>query len=141
MPPIFGLANRRHSVAQWRHRTLRFPQHVQRKRQVGVSVDQTFVESDRAPKAAACRPMPPLIFEAPGATVLDLFEQAVRAEPRILDCCCVAGSNDYLIRFAYQDAEDLERFHTEVLMRLPGVARSNSMQVLRTVEKTTAQAL
>jgi len=50
----------------------------------------------------------------------------------------VAGSNDYLIRFAYRDAEDLERFHTEVLMRLPGVERSNSMLVLRTVKKTTA---
>lgn len=72
---------------------------------------------------------------------LDLFEQAVRGEPRILDCYYVAGSNDYLIRFAYRDAEDLERFHTEVLMRLPGVARTNSMLVLRTVKKTTALAL
>jgi len=72
---------------------------------------------------------------------LDLFEQAVRSEPRILDCFYVAGSNDYLIRFAYRDAEDLERFHTEVLMRLPGVARSNSMLVLRTVKRTTAVPL
>ena len=69
---------------------------------------------------------------------LDNFEQAVRDERRILDCYYVAGSNDYLIRFTYRDAEDLERFHTDVLMRLPGVARSNSMLVLRTVKKTTA---
>ena len=69
------------------------------------------------------------------------FEQAVRDEPHVLDCYYVAGSNDYLIRFTYRDAEDLERFHTEVLMRLPGVARSNSMLVLRTVKKTTALAL
>ncbi len=80
-------------------------------------------------------------LETLGGNALDLFEQAVRAEARILDCYYVAGSNDYLIRFAYQDAEDLERFHTEVLMRLPGVARSNSMLVLRTVKKTTALAL
>ena len=80
-------------------------------------------------------------LETLGGNALDVFEQAVRAEPRILDCYYVAGSNDYLIRFAYQDAEDLERFHTEVLMRLPGVARSNSMLVLRTVKKTTALAL
>jgi Lrp/AsnC family transcriptional regulator, leucine-responsive regulatory protein len=46
-----------------------------------------------------------------------------------------------LIRFTYRDAEDLERFHTEVLMRLPGVMRSNSMPVLRTVKKTTALTL
>lgn len=70
--------------------------------------------------------------------VLKGFEQAVRDEPEILDCFYVAGSNDYLIRFSYRDAEDLERFHTNVLMRLPGVERSNSMLVLRTVKKTTA---
>ena len=73
--------------------------------------------------------------------VLEAFEQAVRDEPRVLDCYYVAGSNDYLLRFTYNDAEDLERFHTEVLMRLPGVMRSNSMLVLRTVKKTTALRL
>jgi Lrp/AsnC family transcriptional regulator, leucine-responsive regulatory protein len=72
---------------------------------------------------------------------LTAFERAVRDEPRVLDCYYVAGSNDYLIRFTYRDAEDLERFHTEVLMRLPGVMRSNSMLVLRTVKKTTALTL
>jgi DNA-binding Lrp family transcriptional regulator len=69
------------------------------------------------------------------------FEQAARDEPEVLDCFYVAGSNDYLIRFSYRDAEDLERFHTQVLMRLPGVERSNSMLVLRTVKRTTALPL
>ena len=70
--------------------------------------------------------------------VLKAFEQAVRDEPEVLDCFYVAGSNDYLLRFSYRDAEDLERFLTHILMRLPGVERSNSMLVLRTVKKTTA---
>jgi len=69
---------------------------------------------------------------------LGAFEQAVRDIPEILDCFYVAGTNDYLMRFAYKDAEDLERLHSHVLMHLPGVARSNSMLVLRTVKKTTA---
>lgn len=69
---------------------------------------------------------------------LDAFERAVRDTPEILDCFYVAGSNDYLLRFAYRDAEDLERLHAQVLPRLPGVMRSNSMLVLRTVKKTTA---
>lgn len=73
--------------------------------------------------------------------LLEAFEQAVRDSPDILDCFYVAGANDYLIRFAYRDAEDLERFHSQVLMHLPGVARSNSMLVLRTVKKTTALPL
>jgi DNA-binding Lrp family transcriptional regulator len=80
-------------------------------------------------------------LESMNNALLEAFERAVRQEPQILDCYYVAGSNDYLIRFAYRDAEDLERFHTEVLMRLPGVERSNSMLVLRTVKKTTALPL
>lgn len=75
------------------------------------------------------------------AQQLDAFEQAVRDTPEILDCVYVAGANDYLVRLAYRDAEDLERLHTDVLQRLPGVVRSNSMLVLRTVKKTTALAL
>jgi len=77
-------------------------------------------------------------LESMNTPQLEAFEQAVRDQPEVLDCFYVAGSNDYLIRFTYRDAEDLERIHSDVLMRLPGVARSNSMLVLRTVKKTTA---
>ena len=77
-------------------------------------------------------------LESMNTPQLEAFEQAVRDQPEVLDCYYVAGSNDYLIRFAYHDAEDLERFHSEVLMRLPNVARANSLLVLRTVKKTTA---
>ena len=72
---------------------------------------------------------------------LEAFERAVRDAPEILDCFYVAGTEDYLIRFTYRDAEDLEHFFAEVLQRLPGVVRSNSMLVLRTVKKTTALPL
>ena len=72
---------------------------------------------------------------------LEAFEQAARDTPEILDCFYVAGTNDYLLRFTYRDAEDLEHFHSHVLSSLPGVTRSNSMLVLRTVKKTTALAL
>jgi DNA-binding Lrp family transcriptional regulator len=80
-------------------------------------------------------------LESMNTQQLEAFEQAVRDQPEVLDCYYVAGSNDYLIRFSYSDAEDLERFHSEVLMRLPGVARSNSLLVVRTVKKTTALPL
>ena len=69
------------------------------------------------------------------------FEKAVCAVPEILDCFYVAGTNDHLLRFSYGDAADLERLHLQVLERLPGVVRSNSMLVLRTVKKTTALAI
>ncbi len=80
-------------------------------------------------------------LESTQGSLREAFEQAVRDTPEILDCAYVAGANDYLVRFTYRDAEDLERFHAEVLARLPGVVRSNSMLVLRTVKKTTALRL
>ena len=80
-------------------------------------------------------------LESMNTPQLEAFEQAVRDQPEVLDCFYVAGSNDYLIRFTYRDAEDLERIHSEVLMRLPNVARTNSLLVLRTVKKTTALPL
>jgi Lrp/AsnC family transcriptional regulator, leucine-responsive regulatory protein len=80
-------------------------------------------------------------LESMNTPQLEAFERAVRDQSEVLDCYYVAGSNDYLIRFTYRDAEDLERFHSDVLMRLPGVARSNSMLVLRTVKRTTALPL
>lgn len=80
-------------------------------------------------------------LERVSPAALSAFEQAVRDSPDILDCFYVAGSNDYLIRFAYRDSEDLERMHSQVLMHLPEVARSNSMLVLRTIKRTTALEL
>jgi len=77
-------------------------------------------------------------LETTNSKQLAAFERAVRDQPEVLDCFYVAGPNDYLIRFAYRDPQDLERFHAQVLAQLPGVARSNSMLVLRTVKKTTA---
>lgn len=82
------------------------------------------------------RHVPPSAFF--GHARLSLVAQKLA---EILAGYCVAGSNDDLIRFAYRDAEDLERFHTEVLMRLPGVMRSDSMLVLNTVKKTASLAL
>lgn len=66
------------------------------------------------------------------------FEQAVADAPDILDCYYLAGTSDYLLRFVYKDADDLERLHTHVLMQLPGVAKANSMLVLRTVKRSSA---
>ncbi len=80
-------------------------------------------------------------LESTSPTQIAAFEQAVCDQPEVLDCFYVAGSNDYLIRFTYRDAEALEQFHADVLMRLPGVARLNSLLVLRTVKKTTALPL
>lgn len=69
---------------------------------------------------------------------MEVFEKAVLKPPEIQECFLIAGSNDYLVRIVYRDSTDLERIHTDILMKLPGVVRTQSTLVLRTVKKTTA---
>jgi Lrp/AsnC family leucine-responsive transcriptional regulator len=78
-----------------------------------------------------------ITLDQQGRQALDTFEAAVRGVPEILECHLLAGASDYLVRVVFRDAADLERIHTEILTRLPGVVRVNSTLTLREVKKTT----
>ncbi len=69
---------------------------------------------------------------------LDAFERALASVPEVMECYLIAGDTDFMIRLIYADAAEFERIHTDVLTRLPGVARVQSTLALRTVKKTTA---
>jgi Lrp/AsnC family transcriptional regulator, leucine-responsive regulatory protein len=68
---------------------------------------------------------------------LDAFEAKVRLVPEIQECYLLAGQSDYLLRVIFRDMADLERLHSEVLTRLPGVVRVQSQLTLRTVKRTS----
>ena len=68
---------------------------------------------------------------------LDAFEARVKLVPQIQECYLLAGQSDYLLRVVFHDMEDLERLHSEVLTRVPGVMRVQSTLTLRTVKRTT----
>jgi Lrp/AsnC family transcriptional regulator, leucine-responsive regulatory protein len=72
-----------------------------------------------------------------GRQTLNAFEEAVADIGEIMECYLLAGQADYLVRVIYQDAEDFERIHTDILTRLPGVVRVQTTLTLRTVKKTT----
>ncbi|WGF90016.1 Lrp/AsnC family transcriptional regulator [Marinivivus vitaminiproducens] len=61
------------------------------------------------------------------------FESAVRRCPEVGACYLMSGVSDYLLRIEARDAADYERIHTEVLSRMPGVARIQSSFSIRTV--------
>lgn len=69
---------------------------------------------------------------------LDAFEAKVKHVAEIQECYLLAGQSDYLLRIVFRDMEDLERLHSEVLTRLPGVVRVQSTMTLRTVKRTSA---
>lgn len=61
------------------------------------------------------------------------FEAAVRRCPEVGACYLMSGASDYLLRIDARDPADYERIHTEVLSRMPGVARIQSSFSIRTV--------
>jgi DNA-binding Lrp family transcriptional regulator len=69
---------------------------------------------------------------------LEVFEARVQRIPEIQECYLLAGTSDYLLRIVFRDMGDLERLHSDVLTRLPGVVRVQSTLALRTVKRTTA---
>lgn len=69
---------------------------------------------------------------------LAVFEEAAAHVPEVMDCYLIAGTADYLMRVVYSDAADIERIHSEILTRLPGVQRVQSTMALRAVKRTTA---
>ena len=68
------------------------------------------------------------------------FETAVRECPDVMECYLMSGDADYLLRVVAADTADYERVH-KILGRLPGLARTRSSFVLRTVSKKTAYEL
>lgn len=78
-----------------------------------------------------------ITLDQQGRQALDDFEAAVARVPEIVECYLLAGQSDYLVRVVHRDSADLERIHTSILTRLPGVVRVNSTVSLRTVKRTT----
>jgi len=53
---------------------------------------------------------------------LEAFERGVAALDDVLECYLIAGEADYLLTVAVQDLDAYQRFFTERLGELPGVA-------------------
>lgn len=62
---------------------------------------------------------------------LTRFEAAVRGHPEIREWYLMTGEGDYFLRIQIAGIDDYERFHREVLSRLPGVTRITSSFAMR----------
>ncbi|MBL8574511.1 MAG: Lrp/AsnC family transcriptional regulator [Hyphomicrobiaceae bacterium] len=78
-----------------------------------------------------------ITLDAQQRAALEAFETRVKVIPEVQECYLLAGQHDYLLRIVFGDMADLERLHSEVLTRLPGVTRVQSTLTLRTVKRTT----
>lgn len=62
---------------------------------------------------------------------LTRFEAAVRGHPEIREWYLMTGEGDYFLRIQIAGIDDYERFHREVLSRLPSVTRITSSFAMR----------
>lgn len=66
---------------------------------------------------------------------LDLFENAVKKVPEILECHLMTGQADYVLRIGAASTEDYEKIYREKIAVLPGISRIQSSLLLRTVTR------
>ena len=64
------------------------------------------------------------------------FETAISEFPFVLECQCVAGDFDYLIKVRVRDTVDFNKLHREQLLALPNVRQLRSFFVLKEVVDT-----
>lgn len=61
---------------------------------------------------------------------LEAFEAAIANYPEVIECHCVTGAIEYLLRIQVADLEQYKAFHTNVLGSTPGVSRITSQVVM-----------
>lgn len=68
---------------------------------------------------------------------LETVESAMKVMPEVLECHCLTGEYDYLLKVANRNREDLERFIRKLNL-LPGVIRIQTSISLRELKFSTA---
>lgn len=69
------------------------------------------------------------------SSTLAAFEETVRETAEIVECHCLLGEPDYLLRVSASDLDTYRQFHADVLGQLPGIARITSHVRVRAVKE------
>lgn len=77
-------------------------------------------------------------LEAHRTEALTKFEEEVQRFPEVLECYCISGNTDYLLKIVVSEIEAYDRFLRDFLLRLPLVQMVNSTLVLSEVKSLTA---
>lgn len=69
--------------------------------------------------------------------VSEIFDEAIKKLPEVVECNFVSGSFDYLLKIIVPDMESYHNFHQMKLSLIPGVSLINSYFVMLEVKNTT----
>ena len=72
---------------------------------------------------------------------LDVFQNAIRGRPEVMECYLMTGEADFLLRVVVPDLMAYERFLMDHLTRVPGIASIRSSFALKQVKYRTALPL
>ena len=72
---------------------------------------------------------------------LDVFQNAIRDRPEVMECYLMTGEADFLLRVVVPDLMAYERFLMDHLTRVPGIASIKSSFALKQVKYRTALPL
>jgi len=72
---------------------------------------------------------------------LEVFQNAIRGRPEVMECYLMTGESDFLLRVVVPDLMAYERFLMEHLTRVPGIASIKSSFALKQVKYRTALPL
>jgi Lrp/AsnC family transcriptional regulator, leucine-responsive regulatory protein len=67
---------------------------------------------------------------------LENLEEALKVMPELLECHCLTGDYDYILKVANRNREDLERFIRKLNL-LPGIIRIQTSISLREIKFST----
>ncbi|MBW0145485.1 Lrp/AsnC family transcriptional regulator [Sphingomicrobium sp. B8] len=68
--------------------------------------------------------------------VVETFEQAIEKLEEVVECHLLTGGADYLLRVVVADLEDYQRFMSEEIHVIPGVASIDTSFALKTVKSS-----
>jgi Lrp/AsnC family transcriptional regulator, leucine-responsive regulatory protein len=68
------------------------------------------------------------------AETFDVFADAVRRAPEVMECHMVAGGFDYLVKARVADMTAYRRFLADVLLSMPGVRETHTYAVMEEVK-------
>jgi Lrp/AsnC family leucine-responsive transcriptional regulator len=71
----------------------------------------------------------------------DIFHDAMRALPQIMDCVAVTGEADFILRIVATDLKSYSQFLLDKVMPLPGIRQVRSSIVLRPIKRSHALPL
>jgi DNA-binding Lrp family transcriptional regulator len=74
-------------------------------------------------------------------SALEIFENAIRERPEVMECYLMTGDADYMLRVVVPDIQALEHFILNFLSRVPGVGNIKSSFALKQVKYQTALPL